>query len=100
MPNTPALVGVSATAFSLGKSATPQDAELAQRLFSAVGICFQLKETLLDAVTGLSGSGPAFVYLIIEALSDGGVAAGLPRDGGGGTVRPVRFVARRLRTYD
>jgi pyrroline-5-carboxylate reductase len=80
MPNTPALVGASATAFTMGKSAQVADAELAQKLFSAVGLAFQLKEPLLDAVTGLSGSGPAYVYLIIEALSDGGVAAGLPRD--------------------
>lgn len=80
MPNTPALVGASATAYALGKSATAADAILAQRLFSAVGIAFQVKESLLDAVTGLSGSGPAYVYLIIEALSDGGVASGLPRD--------------------
>ncbi|MDQ6632024.1 MAG: pyrroline-5-carboxylate reductase [Verrucomicrobiota bacterium] len=80
MPNTPALVGASATAFALGKSATAQDAELALKLFSAVGIAFSVKENLLDAVTGLSGSGPAYIYLMIEALSDGGVAAGLPRD--------------------
>jgi len=80
MPNTPALVSASATAFAPGKSATTADTALAQRLFSAVGLAFQVKESLLDAVTGLSGSGPAYVYLIIEALSDGGVAAGLPRD--------------------
>ncbi len=80
MPNTPALVGVSATAFAPSKTALPADAALAQKLFSAVGLAFQLKEPLLDAVTGLSGSGPAYVYLIIEGLSDGGVAAGLPRD--------------------
>lgn len=80
MPNTPALVGSSATAFALGTAATAEDATLAEKLFSAVGIAFQLKESLLDAVTGLSGSGPAYVYLMIEALSDGGVAAGLPRD--------------------
>lgn len=80
MPNTPALVGSSATGFALGKSATSADAEIATKLFSAVGVAFQVKESLLDAVTGLSGSGPAYVYLFIEALSDGGVAAGLPRD--------------------
>jgi pyrroline-5-carboxylate reductase len=80
MPNTPALVGCSASAFALGKSATGEDGQLAQQLFSAVGVAYQVKESLLDAVTGLSGSGPAYAYLMIEALSDGGVAAGLPRD--------------------
>jgi pyrroline-5-carboxylate reductase len=80
MPNTPALVGEGASAFALGKSATAADGELTKKLFSAVGVAFQVKESLLDAVTGLSGSGPAYVYLFIDALSDGGVAAGLPRD--------------------
>jgi pyrroline-5-carboxylate reductase len=80
MPNTPALVGMGASAFALGKSATTADGELAKQLLSAVGLAFQVKESLLDAVTGLSGSGPAYVYQFIEALSDGGVAAGLPRD--------------------
>jgi pyrroline-5-carboxylate reductase len=80
MPNTPALVGASASAFALGKSARPEDGQLAQKLFSSIGVAFQLREYLLDAVTGLSGSGPAYVYLFIEGLSDGGVAAGLPRD--------------------
>jgi pyrroline-5-carboxylate reductase len=64
----------------LGNSATPADGELAQSLFSSVGLAYQLKESLLDAVTGLSGSGPAYICLVIEALSDGGVAAGLPRE--------------------
>jgi len=80
MPNTPALVGASASAFAPGKSCTAADADLAQKLLSAVGVAYQVKESLLDAVTGLSGSGPAYVYQFIEALSDGGVAAGLPRD--------------------
>jgi pyrroline-5-carboxylate reductase len=80
MPNAPALVGAGASAYALGKTATGADGELAKKLLSAVGIAFQVKEPLLDAVTGLSGSGPAYVYQFIEALSDGGVAAGLPRD--------------------
>ena len=80
MPNTPALVGAGASVFALGKNATANDAEIARKLLSAVGLALQVKETLLDAVTGLSGSGPAYVYQFIEALSDGGVAAGLPRD--------------------
>jgi pyrroline-5-carboxylate reductase len=80
MPNTPALVGASATAYALGTAATADDGALAQKIFSSVGLAFPLKERMLDAVTGLSGSGPAYAYVIIEALSDGGVAAGLPRE--------------------
>jgi len=80
MPNTPALVGTSATAYAASANATGDDLELAQKLFSSVGLAFALKEQLLDAVTGLSGSGPAYLFLVIEALSDGGVAAGLPRE--------------------
>lgn len=80
MPNTPCLVGEGASAFCLGPSATSDDAQLVKELLSSVGKAFELPETLLDAVTGLSGSGPAFVYQVIEALSDGGVRMGLPRD--------------------
>jgi pyrroline-5-carboxylate reductase len=80
MPNTPALVGASASAFSRGANATREDAQLAQRLLGSVGLAFEVKERLLDAVTGLSGSGPAYAFLMIESLADGGVAAGLPRD--------------------
>lgn len=80
MPNTPALVGASATAISAGPTATPADAELALGLFRAIGVAVAVPEKYLDAVTGLSGSGPAYVYVMIEALADGGVRAGLPRD--------------------
>jgi len=80
MPNTPCLVGEGASGYCLGPGATAADGELVGQLFSAVGRAFAVSETLLDAVTGLSGSGPAFVYLMIEALSDGGVRVGLPRD--------------------
>jgi pyrroline-5-carboxylate reductase len=81
MPNTPALVGASASAFSLPPSpSSEKDAKLVERLLSGVGIAARVDEKLLDAVTGLSGSGPAYIYLAIEALSDGGVAAGLPRE--------------------
>ncbi len=80
MPNTPCLLGASASGFSPSESATAEDIALVQRLLDAVGKAFRLPEHLLDAVTGLSGSGPAFVYVMIEALSDGGVRVGLPRD--------------------
>jgi pyrroline-5-carboxylate reductase len=80
MPNTPALVGAAATAISPGWYATPDDLLAARHLFEAVGTVHVLEEKLLDAVTGLSGSGPAYVFTIIEALADGGVQEGLPRD--------------------
>jgi pyrroline-5-carboxylate reductase len=79
MPNTPCLVGLSASAYSLGPGATPADGELLAKLLGSVGRAFLVDEKLLDAVTGLSGSGPAYVYVMIEALADGGVRMGLPR---------------------
>ncbi len=80
MPNTPCLVGCGASAYSLGQNATADDGKLVGQLLSATGLALEVDEKHLDAVTGLSGSGPAFVYLLIEALSDGGVRMGLPRD--------------------
>jgi pyrroline-5-carboxylate reductase len=79
MPNTPCLVGVGASAFCLGSRATAADGDLVRRILCAMGTAWQVDEKLMDAVTGLSGSGPAFVYVVIEALSDGGVQMGLPR---------------------
>lgn len=79
MPNTPALVGAGMTCLAPGSRATPEDTGLALELFQAVGQAAALEERLMDAVTGLSGSGPAYVALFIEALADGGVKAGLPR---------------------
>lgn len=80
MPNTPCLVGMGASGFSRGPDATDDDAKLVDKLLSSLGFAAELAESHLDAVTGLSGSGPAFVYQVIEALSDGGVRMGLPRD--------------------
>lgn len=79
MPNTPCLVGLGATALSGGEHATPADLQLATAMFDSVGITTIVDESQLDAVTGLSGSGPAYIFLIIEALSDAGVKVGLPR---------------------
>ena len=79
MPNTPCLVGQGACGYCLGSEATAEDGSLVSTLLASVGIAYQVDEKLIDAVTGLSGSGPAFVYVMIEALSDGGVRMGLPR---------------------
>ncbi len=79
MPNTPATVGAGMTAFCCGAYTKKGHQDIARKLFSAVGEVVEVPETLMDAVTGLSGSGPAYVALMVEALADGGVAAGLPR---------------------
>ena len=80
MPNTAAMALAAATAIAPGTHATEDDVATAKALFEAVGRCVVLDESLLDAVTGLSGSGPAYVMLMIEALADGGVKVGLGRD--------------------
>ncbi len=79
MPNTPALVLCGAAGISPGGAATPQDVALVEQIFSAVGRAVVVSDDMMDAVTGLSGSGPAFVFAVIEALSDGGVLVGLSR---------------------
>jgi len=79
MPNTPATVGAGITAIASGKTVTPSQLERAKAIFQAVGEVVEVPDSLMDAVTGVSGSGPAYVAIMIEALADGGVAAGLPR---------------------
>lgn len=79
MPNTPSLVGAGACALARGEHASQDDLAVASRIFQSVGTTTVVDENLLDAVTGLSGSGPAYVFLVIEALSDAGVKVGLPR---------------------
>ena len=91
MPNTPALVGEGAAGFSCGPGTTAADTDFARSLLSSVGSAHELPEPLLDAVTGLSGSGPAYAFVIIEALADGGVMAGLPR------AVAIELAARTLR---
>ncbi len=80
MPNTPALVGEGASAISRGHHASKEDLNIVRQLFESVGRVEVIDERQMDAVTGLSGSGPAYVYTVIEALADGGVREGLRRD--------------------
>lgn len=80
MPNTPALVGCGASAFAASSTATAADVTCAEKILNSVGIVVQLRESDLDAVTALSGSGPAYVFEFVKALADGGVAEGLSRD--------------------
>lgn len=80
MPNTPGLIGAGATAVCAGRKATADDLDLARQIFALVGVAVSVDEKLMDAVTGLSGSGPAYVFTFIEAMADAGVKNGLPRD--------------------
>lgn len=79
MPNTPAQVGAGVTAIARGQHTQPHHVERARTILETVGSVIEIPESLMDAVTGLSGSGPGYVALVVEALADGGVAAGLPR---------------------
>jgi pyrroline-5-carboxylate reductase len=80
MPNTPAMIGAGVTAVCAGRFCTAEKMAIALRIFSTVGRTVVVDEKHMDAVTGLSGSGPAFLYIIIEALAEAGVNVGLPRD--------------------
>jgi pyrroline-5-carboxylate reductase len=79
MPNTPATAGAAVTALSMGSQTSAEQQQQARELMQSIGLVIDVPESLMDAVTGLSGSGPAYVALMLEALADGGVAAGLPR---------------------
>jgi pyrroline-5-carboxylate reductase len=80
MPNTPALVGEGMAALACGSKAKAEDLALVRHIFDAIGLTVEVKEDLMDAVTGLSGSGPAYAFVMIEALADAGVLMGLSRD--------------------
>ena len=96
MPNTPAMVGAGMTALCGGRFATPEHLALAQRIFATVGRTVLVDEKHMDAVTGLSGSGPAFLYIIIEALAEAGVNVGLPRDTATLLAAQTTFGAARM----
>ena len=96
MPNTPALVGAGATAIAAGAHATEADLELSELLFRSVGIAVRVPEDQIDAVTGLSGSGPAYVFAMVEALRDAGIDEGLPEDTALQLASQTVFGAARL----
>jgi pyrroline-5-carboxylate reductase len=90
MPNTPALISQGVIVMAASAETPAEKADELEKILAAAGMVDRLEEKYLDAVTGLSGSGPAFVYLFIEALADGGVLAGLPRD------KALRYAAQTV----
>jgi pyrroline-5-carboxylate reductase len=98
MPNTPALVGAGAAAIAAGSTAGAEHLSWAEGILGAVGTVVRVPEPLLDAVTGLSGSGPAYVFLVAEALIDAGVSAGLPREVSAALTKQTLLGAARLLT--
>ena len=96
MPNTPAQVGLGAAAIAPGTTATDDDLAWAEEVLGAVGVVARVPEHLLDAVTGLSGSGPAYLFLVVEALVEAGVLNGLPRETSEALVRQTLLGAARL----
>ena len=97
MPNLAVAVGEGMTVLSCGKNVSPEQTDIAMSLFGSVGRAMKLDEQHMDAVTGLSGSGPAYIYIVIEALADGGVKMGLPRGRGNRDGRPNRAGSRENR---
>jgi pyrroline-5-carboxylate reductase len=96
MPNTPSAVRAGVSALALGENVSEEDQRLARAIFESVGRVVVVEERLMDAVTGLSGSGPAYVFLVIEALADGGVKMGLPRDAALGLAAQTVFGAAKM----
>jgi pyrroline-5-carboxylate reductase len=96
MPNTPALIGAGAAAIAAGSTAAPEDLEWAEQVLGAVGLVVRVTEKMMDAVTGLSGSGPAYVFLVAEAMVDAGVLVGLDRDTSAALTLQTLLGAARL----
>ncbi|MGH1487824.1 MAG: pyrroline-5-carboxylate reductase [Acidimicrobiales bacterium] len=96
MPNTPALVGAGAAGLAGGSTASADDIEWASGILSSVGVAVEVNESMLDAVTGLSGSGPAYLFLVAEAMTDAGVAIGLTRDVSARLARQTIYGAGKM----